>query len=83
MALSGHSFYQTSPSLATGLRCRSSNRFDLADGFAEMTFYQILPFGRKDFPAVKFAHVKIVNRRAPLGHDARGGQIHRQLRERL
>ena len=59
---------------------RHINRLMASRNFSSMCFCRS---GDSDFPAVQFAHVKTVNRRAAFGHDARPGDVHRQSGKRL
>ena len=75
-------FYQTAAWLATALP-GLNRRLQFADGFAQPRGDDFQPFRRGDFSVHDVAHIKTVDGRAALGHDARGGDVQIQFRERL
>jgi len=69
--------------LATGLQPASAFGGKPANRFAQVLRDQPLAFGRRDFFAVQFAHIKTVDRRAAFGHDAGADNVHRQFKKGL
>src|SRR5262245_20346259 len=66
------------------LLCASDENVQPRDGAAQFAGNLLQPLRFQDFAAVvRVAHVKIVNGRAALGDDARGGNVQVQFRERL
>jgi hypothetical protein len=61
----------------------SRRDFNFLDGGAQFFFDPFLPFAGQDLAATDFAHGKIINGRAALGDNPRGGNIELQFSERL
>ena len=68
--------YQTPVRVAiSALRVKSNKRFQLPDGGAQGDFNLRPALGEVDLPGLDFTNVEIIQRRAALGHDARGGDV--------
>ena len=67
-------YYQIGRRLATGLQLLAS-RLKPMNGAPQLVFNDQLTFDGHHFAAVQFAHVKTVNGRAALGHNARAGDV--------
>ena len=63
------------------LFARLSKRLQFADLLPQPGNHMLELRRRQDFPAFHFAHIKAVDRRAALSHDARSGNIQMQFGE--